>query len=253
LWGLGVAVSYLDEPELQGICAYLFSKALKALEHFVSPRALAFSLVGIHAYLSCYPGDTDAKRVRGLLANRLFEAFKANWMDEWPWLEDTLNYANGKIPHALILSGQWMSNGEMLDTGLRALEWLCEIQLADGHFVPVGNNGWYRKGGARARFDQQPIEAHAMIDACIEAYNATQERKWVERSVTCFNWFLGDNDLGISLYNPRTGGCRDGLMPDGANQNEGAESTLAWLLSLTALHKLAADNILEIPATERSV
>jgi hypothetical protein len=139
----------------------------------------------------------------------------------------------------------------MFAMGIKSLDWLCDIQSLDGHFAPIGNNGWYAKAGSRARFDQQPIEAHSMIDACIEAFNATQDRKWLDRAVRCFNWFLGDNDLGLPLYTPRTGGCRDGLMPDGVNQNQGAESTLAWLLALTAVHKLAADNILHVPARAR--
>jgi len=134
----------------------------------------------------------------------------------------------------------------MLDKGLQSLEWLTELQFSEGHFIPIGNNGWYKRNETRARFDQQPLEAHAMIDACIVAFHITRDKKWIDRATTCFNWFLGDNDLHVSLYNPRTGGCRDGLNPDGVNHNEGAESTLAWLLSLTALHKLTAENILAI-------
>ncbi len=251
VWSLGVAVSYTDDPGIMSMCVKLFNDAIKAVEHFSSPRALAFSLIGIHAYLSRYPGDTDVKRIRANLAACIYDAFKNSRTDEWPWPEEMLSYANSRLPHALILSGQWLNNASMLSLGLDVLTWLYEIQFVDGHFVPIGSNGWYSKGGTRARFDQQPIEAHAMIDACIEAYNATQEQKWIDRAVICFNWFLGSNDLGLPLYNSRTKGCRDGLTPDGANQNEGAESTLAWLLSLTALHKLDAENILKIPISQK--
>jgi hypothetical protein len=131
--------------------------------------------------------------------------------------------------------------------GIRSLEWLAAIQTDSGHFVPIGNNGWYSNGGRRSRFDQQPIEANAMIEACIEAYNVTREKKWIDTAVMCFNWFLGHNDLNMSLYDPKTGGCRDGLMADGVNQNQGAESTLAWLLSLLSLHQLMAEDILTRP------
>jgi glycosyltransferase involved in cell wall biosynthesis len=251
IWGLGVATACLEDPGLLSICATLFNKALKAVPQFEALRPGAFANIGIHAYLARYPGDTEAKRIRALTAQRLYEAFQAKGQDDWPWPEGVLSYANARLPHALILSGQWMSDGDMFDAGLRALDWLCGMQLLDGHFAPIGNHGWYVKGGSRARFDQQPIEAHAMMDACIEAFNATQDRMWLDRAVRCFNWFLGDNDLGLPLYRPRTGGCCDGLMPDGVNQNEGAESTLAWLLALTALHKLTADNILKLPARDR--
>ena len=244
IWCLGKAVAFLDDPGHLAMSTTLFKKALKAVENFHSPRTTAFCLVGLHAYLHKFSGDSDVRRVRRILADRLFKQFKNNATDDWPWLENSLNYANGKLPHALLLSGQWMQRSDMLERGLQALEWLAETQFNEGHFVPVGNNGWYKRGGEKARFDQQPIEAHAMIDAYVEAFYASQDKKWIDRAVNCFNWFLGNNDLNIPLFDPRTGGCRDGLMPDGANQNEGAESTLAWLLSLTAFHKLIADNIL---------
>jgi hypothetical protein len=140
-----------------------------------------------------------------------------------------------------------MQRSDMVDMGLNSLKWLLAIQTHDHHFAPVGSNGWYQKGEKRTRFDQQPIEAKAMVDACVDAYNITRDRQWFEHSVMSFNWFLGHNDLNMPLYDPRTGGCRDGLMVDGINQNQGAESTLAWLLSLLNLQKLYADEILNQP------
>jgi hypothetical protein len=220
------------------------------VEHFKSPRAIAFALVGIHAYLQKFSGDSEVRRIRGIIANRLFDQFKGNASESWPWLENALNYANGKLSHALLLSGQWMQHKDMVKMGLRSLKWLLTIQTEDNHFVPIGNNGWYEKDGTKARFDQQPIEANAMIGACIEAYNITRDKFWIENAVMCFNWFLGHNDLNMPLYDPKTGGCRDGLMADGINQNEGAESTLAWLLSLLTLQKLYADEILRQPSSQ---
>jgi len=248
LWGLGMAVAYLEDPGQLAMIATLLDKVIKPFENARDSRALAFALVGIHAYLRRFSGDSEVKRIRAVMANRLFKRFKKYVTKDWPWLENKLTYANGKLPHALLLSGQWMQRGDMVDMGLKTLEWLMKIQTENGHFVPVGNNGWYEKGGIKTRFDQQPIEAHAMIEASIEAFNVTREEKWIDIARICFNWFLGQNDLNTSLYDPKTGGCRDGLMADGINQNEGAESTLAWLLSLIAMHKLSADNILIQPS-----
>jgi glycosyltransferase involved in cell wall biosynthesis len=250
LWGLGESVAFLGNPGQKAMSMTLFRKAINAVEHFESPRALAFALVGIHAYLQKLSGDTEVRRVREISANRLFDQFNNNSAETWPWLENALNYANGKLPHALLLSGQWMQRSDMVDMGLRSLKWLLTIQTEDDHFVPIGNNGWYERGGTRARFDQQPIEANAMIGACVEAYNITRDKDWINNAAMCFNWFLGHNDLNTPLYDPKTGGCRDGLMADGINQNEGAESTLAWLLSLMTLQKHYADEILRQPSSK---
>ena len=245
LWGLGKAVSSLDNPGQMAMSTTLFDKAVKAVEHFKSPRAIAFTIVGIHAYLQKFSGDSEVRRIREIISNRLFDQFKSYATEKWQWLESSLSYANAKLPHALLLSGQWMQRNDMTDMGLKSLEWLLSIQTEKDHFVPIGNAGWYKKGGTKARFDQQPIEANAMIEACVEAFNITRDKMWIENAVMCFNWFLGLNDLNMPLYDPKTGGCRDGLMADGINQNEGAESSLAWLLSLMTLHKLYADEILK--------
>ncbi len=252
IWCLGKAVSYLDDPGHLAMSTTLFKKALSVIENFHSPRAIAFCLVGMHAYLHKFSGDSDVRRIREVLANRLFNQFKNNATDDWPWPENALSYANGKLPHALLLSGQWMQHSDMIDMGLQSLKWLLTIQTEEDHFVPIGNNGWYEKGGPRSRFDQQPIESNAMIEACVEAFNITRDKAWIDSAVMCFNWFLGNNDLNMPLYDAKTGGCRDGLMADGINQNQGAESSLAWLLSLMTLQKLYADEILGQSALQKT-
>ncbi len=248
IWSLGKVVTYLDHPGQLAMTTTLFNRALKVTENFYSPRAIAFTLIGLHGYLAKFAGDSEVRRIRDILAIRLFNQFKNNTQKTWPWLEDSLNYANGKLPHALLLSGHWMQRSDMTDMGIQSLQWLLTLQTEEGHFIPIGNHGWYPKDGSKARFDQQPIEACAMIEACVEAFNLTQEKIWIEHAVTCFNWFLGQNDLNMLLYDAKTGGCRDGLMADGISQNEGAESTLAWLLSLMTLQKLYADDISISPA-----
>lgn len=243
LWGLGIAVALLNSSQLP-LTSTLFKQALPATESFISPRAIAFSLIGIHAYLETFSGDSGVRRIRAILAEHLFERFKLNVSDNWHWLEDNLSYDNARLPHALILSGQWMQRPDITSMGLNSLEWLIAIQSDNGLFVPIGNHGWYQRGGNKARFDQQPLEAHATIDACVAAFHLTGDQLWLNRAMSAFNWFLGHNDLSLPLYDAKTGGCRDGLQSDCVNQNQGAESTLAWLLSLANLHRVSANEVL---------
>ncbi|HXW01607.1 MAG TPA: glycosyl transferase family 1, partial [Anaerolineae bacterium] len=164
--------------------------------------------------------------------------------EEWLWFEDKMTYANAKLPHALLLCGQWLDRGDMAEVGLTSLKWLAEIQRSpEGHFVPIGSDGFYSRGGERARFDQQPIEAQAMVSACLEAHRMTGNEYWRQEARRAFDWFLGRNDLGLPLYDPMTGGCRDGLHPDRLNQNQGAESTLAFLLSCVEMQ--LAENVIK--------
>ncbi len=244
LWSLGVAVGYLQDLGLVALASNLFHRALPATLKFQSVHSLAFSLVGIHAYLRRYSGDRDARKARETLAMRLFEKWKANATKEWPWPVDSLTWGNAKLPHALVLSGQWMQHPEMIEMGLESLKWLIDQDMRDGHFSQVGNRGWHPRDGERARFDQQPIEAHATIEACLEAYNVTSDEVWLQRAMVAFNWFLGQNDFQVAIYDDRTGGCCDGLEPDGVNLNQGAESTLAWLLSLAMLRHFQSEHVL---------
>lgn len=244
VWGLGEAVVLAESADIRDAARAVFEKALPALADFDSPRAWAFALVGIHAYLSKFGGDSEVRRIREKLANKLLRLFYDNASEDWPWIEDTVTYANGKIPQALILSGSRQNRADMLNAGLRCLEWLMEIQTdPKGHFVPVGNNGWYPKRGIKARFDQQPIEALDMIDACHEAYDATNDSKWVSHAQRCLEWFLGRNDLNAPLYEHKSGGCCDGLQADGPNRNQGAESTLVCFLSLLILNQMRSHQI----------
>jgi glycosyltransferase involved in cell wall biosynthesis len=237
LWGLGMAVALGKDEGQIATAMTLFRKSLAIVESFTHARSWAFALVGIHAYLRRFSGDTQARKTRAVLAGRLYECFKENATDDWPWLEDTVTYANAKLPHALLLSGQWMQRNDMVEMGLASLDWLAKIQTSEeGCFSPVGNNGWYTRGKTKAIFDQQPIEAHSMIEACIEAHNITRDEKWLNVMNQCFNWFIGQNSLKVFLYNFSTGGGRDAIRPNGANENQGAESSLAWLLSLMNIY-----------------
>jgi len=233
LWALGVGVGRSPYRSFQIMAGQLFALALPALTEFTSPRAWAFGLIGIHEYLRRLSGDSLVNQTRETLTSRLMELFERTAQPDWRWFQEDLTYDNAKLPHALILSGRATGQQAVLERGLQALRWLTELQISEkGHFRSIGTNGFYRRGGMRANFDQQPIEAQAMVSACLEAYRATSDLWWYEQAQRAFDWFIGWNDLGLELCSPKTGGCRDGLHVDRVNRNQGAESTLAFLLSL---------------------
>ena len=236
LWALGVGVGRSPYRSFQIMAGQLFALALPALTEFTSPRAWAFGLIGIDEYLRRLSGDSLVNQTRETLTSRLMELFERTAQPDWRWFQENLTYDNAKLPHALILSGRATGQQAVLERGLQALRWLTELQISEkGHFRPIGTNGFYRRGGMRANFDQQPIEAQAMVSACLEAYRATSDLWWYEQAQRAFDWFIGWNDLGLELCSPKTGGCRDGLHVDRVNRNQGAESTLAFLLSLAEM------------------
>jgi hypothetical protein len=240
LWGLGTVLGRSKDAGLRGAAGRLFELAVPAAVVFKSPRACAFALLGLQEYLDSFPGDRAALSAAEALANRLLDSYRAVHSADWNWFENSLAYSNARLPQALIRAGIRSANDEMVSAGLEALDWLVTIQRCEvkGHFVPIGSHGFYSKKTEKARFDQQPIEACAAVSASLQAYRATGEGRWRKEAWTAFNWFLGDNDLQIALYDPTTGGCRDGLHPDRANENQGAESTLSFLMALLEMRKL---------------
>ncbi len=236
LWALGACVGRSHDANLQNWGAQLFERGLPGILESTSPRAWAFTLIGLHEYHRRLSGARQIAGARAELAERLFRLLREQATDDWPWFEPILAYGNAKLPHALIVSGRDLKDDAMLECGLRSLTWLTAQQKDErGYFSPVGTDGFYPKGRERAQFDQQPIEAHATVSACIEAFLATKDAAWMDEALTAFDWFLGANKLGQPVYDALTGGCRDGLHIDRLNRNQGAESTLAFLLSLTEL------------------
>lgn len=235
LWALGTVLGRSKMQGLRGTAGRLFELGLPAVTNFTSPRAWAFSLLGLQEYLEWFTGDRSALHARAILVERLLRMYQERSTEDWRWFEDVLAYSNARIPQALLLCGQRMARQDIIEVGLNALAWLAEVQNCDGHFVPIGSNGFYRRGLDKARFDQQPVEASAMVSACLEAYRVTRDTRWKKEAQKAFDWFLGRNDLRLSVYDATTGGCRDGLHPDRVNENEGAESTLSFLMALLEL------------------
>ena len=236
LWATGTGAGRARDAGHRKLSAQLFEKGIPVMGTFTSPRAWTFSLLGIHEYLRSYPDEPGIHAMRELLTGKLVRLWKECSTEDWPWFETSVTYDNARICQALILSGQGVPDGEALAIGLESLRWLASIQTTQGGcFRPIGCNGFYRKGGNRADFDQQPVEAQAMVSACHEAFRATRDAKWSVEAKRAFEWFLGRNDLGIALYDFASGGCSDGLHADRISENQGAESTLAFHLSLAEM------------------
>ncbi len=240
LWGLGTVLGRTKDVGLRGAAGRLFELAIPAAVEFKSPRAGAFALLGLLEYLESFPGDRAAVNAADTLANRLLDTYLSNRSPDWKWFENELAYSNARLPQALIRAGARSANDAMVSAGLEALDWLATVQRCEtkGHFVPIGSHGFYSKKTEKARFDQQPVEACAAVSAFLQAYRTTGKGRWRKEAWTAFNWFLGGNDLQVALYDPTTGGCRDGLHPDRANENQGAESTLSFLMALLEMRGL---------------
>ena len=245
LWGLGVAVNNAPNQAIRDMATRLFGDAITVVESFTSPRAWSFAILGMYQYLETFGGDARVRKIQEILADKLYTLYKENFKSDWPWFEEKLTYANATLSHGLIIAGQRTSRLDMFDTGISSLEWLIEKQISpEGHISVIGNQNWYKKNGERSIFDQQPIEIMNLIIACATAFMFTGDEKWIDKARKCFSWFLGQNDLGDQIYNYQTGGCRDGLQSQGTNANEGAESTLAWLISLITIYRLFEEQVL---------
>lgn len=242
VWALGVAVHWSMTDSMRAVAFKLLQAAVPVTLSFRAPRAMAFAVIGLYHHLQHYTGDTQARRALEVLGERLYKQFAGYATDEWPWLEEVVTYDNAKLPHALLLAGEMLNRDDMKKEGLRAIDWLLKQQVDDAGVVSlIGNDGWLHRDGRRARFDQQPVEAMALVEACVEAGRITGDSNWVDQARICLGWFTGANELGVSLVDSDTGGCCDGLHTSGLNINQGAESTLAWVIAALTICSLDDD------------
>jgi glycosyltransferase involved in cell wall biosynthesis len=249
LWALGECARSDTDPSRRRWAAALFKTAVAAAEHFRSPRAWAFTLLGLDAYCAVVAGDLTARRIRELFADRLVSAFEATEAKDWPWFEDVLAYDNARLPQALLLTGAALKRPQLVKIGLTSLRWLMALQTTpEGYFRPVGTDSFGVARKAPQAFDQQPVEAAAAISACLAAWRVNDSAEWTAGAMRAFDWFLGGNDLQTSLVDPDTGGCLDGLHPDRPNENRGAESAVSYLLGLAEIRLFARDGVIASPA-----
>jgi hypothetical protein len=233
IWALGTCIGRSTERNTLTWAMGLFEKVLPNIVYMTSPRSWAFALLGIYEYQKKFNDDRLAKTIQHQLLDKLMFRYTETAAEDWPWFENTLSYDNAVLAHVFIRSG----DERLVSIGLTALRWLIKLQTAErGHFQPIGSNGFYTKGQPRAYFDQQPLEAQSTVSACLAALEITGDIEWHRTAIRVFKWFSGLNDLGLPLYDQQTGGCRDGLHVDRANQNQGAESTLSYLLALAELY-----------------
>jgi glycosyltransferase involved in cell wall biosynthesis len=247
LWSLGKVLGHSRDAGLRGAAGRLFEAAVPATLLFTSPRAWAYCILGMQAYLDWFPGDRVIQGARNTLANRLLDIYERSHSETWRWFEKSLSYSNARLSQALILAGWRSDNQRMIESGMDSLKWLVAEQHREDAeiFVPIGSNGFFIEGNGKARFDQQPVEACATVAACLEVYRLTEEGQWLVEAQRVFRWFFGKNDLRVPLYDAITGGCRDGLHPERVNENQGAESTLSFLMALLDMQEVKVTNAQE--------
>jgi glycosyltransferase involved in cell wall biosynthesis len=238
LWALAECARNDADPSRRRWAAALFKTALPVIEEFSSPRAWAFSLLGLDVYCTLVSGDVLANRLRKLLADRLMSLISVTETKDWIWFEDLLAYDNARLPQALIQTGLTTHAPPYVKAGLRSLRWLMSLQTtSSGNFRPVGTKSFGRVRQKPEVFDQQPVEASATISACLAAWRADDGAEWPAGAMRALDWFLGGNDLQTALIDSATGSCSDGLHPDRPNENKGAESVLSYLLGLVEIRQ----------------
>ena len=239
LWALAECARKDIDLSRRRWAAALFKTALPVVEEFSSPRAWAFSLLGLDAYCTLVGGDVLANRLRGLLADRLMSLISATETKDWVWFEDLLAYDNARLPQALIQTGLTThtprTSRSASGRSVGSTRFRPHHQDTSDRLGPRASADCRQKPEA---FDQQPVEASATISACLAAWRADDGAEWPIEALRAFEWFLGENDLQTALIDPETGSCSDGLHPDRSNENKGAESVLSYLLSLVEICQL---------------
>ncbi len=234
LWALGTVMAKPPSPAYLSIVKDCFDRSVRHVEK-LHPRGLAYSILGMSDYLKQFPGASDIKRLLATASGKLAALYKKHSLPDWAWFEDKLTYDNAALPHALFVAGLVLDNEKYLEAAQKTCEFLLTSTFGNDRFSFVGCNGWYKRAGTKANFDQQPLEAASMVMMLSSAYDATKSTRYLILQRKAFEWFLGENDLHTPLYDFRTKGCNDGLGAGGININQGAESTLSFLLSLMTI------------------
>lgn len=244
LWGLGTVVRWGPKEQIRALAQNVMAKAAPRILELEAPRAKAYAIIGMYHLLQKFEGASQFKRLLILLANDLVSLYKEHKSADWQWFEGVMTYGNAKIPEALLRAYQVTQSEEYREVALEALDFLTKEQWNGVYFELVGNEGWYPKGGERALFGQQPIDAGYLVEAYVAASEVTSMHKYLELARFAFDWFLGRNRLNAALYDFADGSVADGIDSNGISANQGAESVVCYLLAVLGLSELKAQRIL---------
>ena len=241
LWAVGVGTLLGTSEDMQNAAKEIFDRGLPHSYNFKSPRGKAFTILGLCSYHEAFPEDPNVLPVIERLRHHLVAYYKSEASPGWHWFEPYLTYENARLPHALFRAHEILGGDKSFTIALDSLDFLMDVQTVGGIFVPIGNDGWFRKGGKKAIYDQQPIEASGVIEASAKAYMITHQRRYLDFAVAAFNWFLGENQKKVAVYRSENGACHDGISPNGLNMNQGAEATVSFLLARLAIERIKND------------
>lgn len=252
IWALGYLLANAPNYSYYQSGRSIFLKAVPVFEKLKSIRSIANTIVGISYYLQRNPADDSMTERLSRLSGKLVKSYETNNSDNWKWFEPFLTYDNAMLPLALLHSTEIHNDDKIRETAFRSMEFLISKTFSNGYLSIIGSDGWYEKDGERAIFAQQPIDVMAMILLFQQAFKLTKNIEYLNKLFTSYMWFLGENDLRISLYDSETNGCCDGLESYGVNRNQGAESTLAYLISHLTVLQVHKDFNRELFAQKRS-
>ncbi len=237
VWACGYTIFKCNKKDIKQKVQKIFEKTLPLISKLDSPRAKAFTILGLYYYNKVYKDEKIVSKI-AKLADSLVNAYKIESSNDWKWFESIITYSNGKLPMSLFAAYRSTNNKEYLKVAEESLKFLSNLIFIDRKFVPIGHNGWYNRNGKRALFDQQPVDTSVMVQTYLFAYNTTKNKDYYDQAIIAFNWFLGRNSINQMMYNESTGGCFDGLSPNSVNLNQGAESTIAYLLARLHLEEI---------------
>ena len=237
IWALGNVISSKIYENIKLTAKFILDNAIKNYKEINSVRAKAFAINGLYEYYKVYKSKDIKEKIK-YLADSLVKQYNKNKSSDWKWFEDSITYSNGILPSSLLLAYDILKKEKYLDIGKESLEFLSNLVIINDKLVLIGHNGWYFKDGERSFHDQQPVDAASMVQAYKVAYKITKDKDYYKKSIISFNWFLGRNSINQSVYDEVTGGCFDGLLPNCLNLNQGAESTISYLLARLNVEEL---------------
>ena len=240
LWGCAALYASHIPDDLRLLAKELLDNSLKAIKKLNAPRGIAFTILALHEY---YPIADNKEAISNFvekLAQKIADLYERVSDDSWKWFENSMTYENARLPQAMFLAYDITGREKFLDIAIDSFDFLCKSTVTNGNFWPIGNRGWYVRGGSKALYDQQPVEAGGMVEAALDAFKITDERKYLEIARIAMRWFLGKNSAGLKIYDEKTGRCYDGITPCGLNLNRGAESMLSYMLAKLKIEETGA-------------